>query len=249
MRPVSGGLRSGSSFFVAARLLPAAVRRDSTALYAFCRRVDDLADDATDVAAARLELGRVRRALMDGDRDAEGEILDLVSRRRVPLDALIRLIDTVESDLGEVRIDDDRALMDYCYGVAGTVGVAMCAVLGADHRRALSPAVDLGTAMQLSNIARDVLEDAERGRVYLPANGVALSAEAIRVGEPSARRRAYAAAVELVERSERLYDRADQGMRYIPLPSRPAILAAARAYRALGRRVRQLGPERPGGGQ
>ena len=240
------GPRSGSSFYLAARLLPASVRHDAVALYGFCRRVDDLADEAAEVAYARRQLDAVRDALMTRDAKMEPEVMELAERRSVPLDVLLELIDTVETDLGDVRIPDHRALMDYCYGVAGTVGVAMCAVLGANSEVAIDPAIDLGVAMQLTNIARDVLEDAERGRIYLPAtwlDGQVTPAALVR-GDRRARHVAHDAAVRLIELSERLYMRADHGMSHIPRASRPAIQVAARMYRAVGRRTVELGPER-----
>lgn len=243
------GPRSGSSFFIAARLLPTAIRRDAVSLYSFCRRVDDLADNAPDSQLARCHLEDVRLALECRDHSQEGDVLDVVERCGVPIHALLQLVDTVESDLGEVRMLNRRALIDYCYGVAGTVGVAMCAVLGVGgatcEEEGLQAAIDLGVAMQLNNIARDVLEDAERGRLYIPLTWVDanVTPQALVDGDTSARQGAYRAIVELVRQAERLFCRADLGMHHIPWASRPAILAAARAYRGLGRRILEVGPD------
>ncbi|MEL7059958.1 MAG: phytoene/squalene synthase family protein [Acidobacteriota bacterium] len=246
------GPRAGSSFTLAARLLPADVARDAVTLYGFCRRVDDLADLATDPAAARRHLRAVRQALATGDSQSEAEILELIDRRQVPITSLLHLVDAVESDLGSVRIADLDELLAYCHGVAGTVGEAMCAVLETRSPRALEPARELGIAMQLTNIARDVVEDAERGRRYLPRTLLGADLEpadlagrdATVASVAAAREAAWPAVLGLLGRAEHFYRRADQGLRFIPWRSRPAILIAARTYEEIGRCLRARGPQR-----
>ncbi|MEM9556164.1 MAG: phytoene/squalene synthase family protein [Acidobacteriota bacterium] len=256
--------RSGSSFALAARLLPADVREDALALYSFCRQVDDLADLSTDRDAARRELEVVRRALLAEPAPEAvggvpvGTIRRLAARRGVPLEPLVDLVDTVAGDLGPVRIATRADLLDYCYGVAGTVGVAMAAVLGVRSMAALHPAIDLGIAMQLCNIARDVVDDAARDRLYLPldALGDGVTPQRLLAGDPAARAAAWDATRGLLALADELYRRADRGLPAIPLRSRPAIVLAARGYEEIGRELLRGGgdaawrrPVRPRRGQ
>ena len=158
------------TFHWSARLLPADRRDDAAVVYAFCRLVDDTADEAPTAAVAAAALDRLA-AELEGraePRPLVAAFLDTAARRGLPLDAARELLAGVRSDLGVVRIADDDALLVYCYRVASTVGLLMCGVLGVRERDALPFAVDLGVAMQLTNICRDVAEDAGRGRVYLP---------------------------------------------------------------------------------
>ncbi|MEL6906790.1 MAG: squalene/phytoene synthase family protein, partial [Planctomycetota bacterium] len=139
-----------------------------------------------------------------------------------------------------------RELDRYCYRVAGTVGLLMCALFGVDDPRALPFAVDLGLGMQLTNICRDVLEDAERGRVYLPQSvlGVDVTAERLAAREPDALARARTVVEDLLERAECFYRSADLGTPMLPARARYAVLAASRTYEAIGARIRRF----PAGG-
>ncbi|MGM0558718.1 MAG: phytoene/squalene synthase family protein, partial [Myxococcota bacterium] len=157
----------------------------------------------------------------------------------------LELIEGVESDLGTVVFESDRELLRYCYRVAGTVGLMMCAVLGVDEQEALPHAIDLGVAMQITNICRDVLEDAQRGRVYLPADrlrAAGTSSKAVLDGD--ADRDAVARVVDdLLELANSYYASADDGMRYIPARCRLAIVVASRVYRAIGVKLRSNGSD------
>ncbi len=133
----------------------------------------------------------------------------------------------------------DAELIRYGYRVAGTVGLMMCGVLGVDEPEALPFAVDLGVGMQLTNICRDVYEDRAMGRVYLPAERLAeagSSTDELLLGrsDPQVVSRIVRDVLGL---AERYYRSADLGMRWIPLRSRVAILAASRIYRSIGRRL------------
>jgi phytoene synthase len=116
-------------------------------------------------------------------------------------------------------------------------------LLGATDRRAIPYAVDLGVAMQLTNIARDVLEDARRGRRYLPISDGSVTPQALLAGETLARERAWQEIQGVLELAHSYYRSADRGMVFIPLRSRIAIATAARIYESIGARILQLGPE------
>ena len=234
--------RRARSFWLASTLLSGAVRDDLALLYAFCREVDDTADELGDAALAAARLERLRQELLGqaAPRPLVGAFRAAAARRRIPLGSALTLIDGVRSDLDAVRVADDGELLRYCYRVAGTVGLMMCAVLGA-RPRGRPHAVDLGIAMQLTNILRDVREDAAAGRVYLPAarlRAAGIDPEAVPAGtaDPAALTRVLAGILDL---AERYYRSADDGMRDLPAAQRPAILVASRVYGAIGRRARR----------
>ena len=166
--------RHGRTFHFASHLLGATHGERAATLYAFCRHVDNLADEAGDVQAARLALAGVRDALVTGRAEDAwtAAMLRLQASTGLPLAPALELVAGVASDLDAVRIADEDALVRYAYRVAGTVGQMMCAVLDVHDPRALPFAVDLGIAMQMTNIARDVGEDARMGRRYLPASWI-----------------------------------------------------------------------------
>lgn len=139
---------------------------------------------------------------------------------------------------------DDAELVRYCYRVASTVGLMMCGVLGVRCREALPHAIDLGIAMQLTNICRDVAEDAARGRVYLPAErlrSAGIDPEDVVRGTADPERVASVVR-SVLALADRYYRSADGGMRDIPWRFRPAILVASRTYRAIGVRLRRRRP-------
>lgn len=237
--------KHGRSFRLAGRLLDPERLDDAALLYAFCRVADDAVDNAQSPEAAHGAVGALREQLL-GQRPAD-ELLagfrKMALRRRMPIAAAFALLDAVETDVGTVRIADDRALLRYAYGVAGTVGLMMAALLGGTDPRAAAPAIDLGIGMQLSNIARDVAEDARLGRVYLPATrlrAAGVDPEAIVRGDADPARVTTVVA-ELLDLAERYYRSADGGLRHLPYRSRLTVLAAGRLYRAIGRKVRRRG--------
>lgn len=213
----------GRTFYLASFLLPPDRREDAARLYHFCRLVDDIADEQGDaVALAELEAELLEQRPA---RPLVASMLELRERRALPIDALIHLIQGVRGDLGQVAVQDDAELLQYCYRVAGTVGLMMSAVLGVKDTKALRHAVDLGIAMQLTNISRDVLEDQEMGRRYIPATR----------GAPKP------AVAGLLAMAERYYESAQAGLPYIPLRTRPAIAVAMAVYRQIGRRLIRKG--------
>ncbi len=235
--------RHARSFRLAACFLAPAARDDAAILYAFCRAVDDAADDAPDRETAIRSLALLERGLRGQEPGIAAHVRDLGARRAMPLAAAFELIEGARSDLGTVRMVDDAALLHYAYLVAGTVGSMMCSILGARAARARDRAIDLGIAMQLTNICRDVKEDAAMGRVYLPTTRLAragTSAEAVLAG--TAPSPAIARVVgDLLELADGYYASADVGVRDLPARSRLAVLVASRVYRAIGVRLRARG--------
>jgi phytoene synthase len=166
-----------ANFFYGISLLPRPKRWAMSAAYAFTRRVDDIGDgplgDAEKLAALAAE--RERLARLGGGEVGHGDpvliaLADAHLRFELPLDAFASLIDGVELDVRGTRYETFEELVVYCRHVAGSIGRLCLAIFGVDDRERAAPmADDLGVAMQLTNILRDVREDGERGRVYLPA--------------------------------------------------------------------------------
>lgn len=233
------------SFRWASWFLPEACRDDAAVVYAFCRFVDDTADEAADAEHARAQLEVVREELRGGlpARPLVGAFLDVAKRTGMNLRYADELIEGVISDLGTVEFAHDTELLRYCYRVAGTVGLMMCPILGVTDRQALAHAIDLGVAMQLTNICRDVLEDSHRRRIYLPverlrAEGV--TPESLLAGTAS-REGVARVVTDLLNLAETYYQSADVGMRFIPARSRFAIVVASRLYRAIGLKLLKRG--------
>jgi phytoene synthase len=169
---------SGSSFYYSFMFLPDERRRAITALYAFCREVDDVVDECTDAAVARTKLAWWRRevdaiAAGGAQHPVARALTDLSGEFDLPAQQLHEIIDGMEMDLDRNRYPDFAALLGYCQRVAGAVGLLSARIFGYCDQRTLGYAGDLGIAFQLTNIIRDVGEDARRGRIYLPLDELA----------------------------------------------------------------------------
>lgn len=231
------------SFRWAAAFLPAERRDDAAVLYAFCRAADDAVDEAPDPTGAEAALATLADGLRAGGPPVARALREVAARRGMSLRAARQLVDGLAGDLEPVVVADDVALLRYCYHAAGTVGVMMSPLLGVTDPRALAHAVDLGIAMQLTNICRDVAEDAARGRVYLPRTrleAAGTSPEDLLAGRADPQRVAVVVR-DLLALADAYYQSADQGMRFIPARARLAILVASRIYRAIGWRLRRRG--------
>ena len=165
--------QSGSSFYYSFMFLPAERRQAITALYAFCREVDDVVDECHDLSLAqtKLEWWRQEVARIYGGTPTHpvGHALqDVLKGFRLAQEQLLEIIDGMAMDLSQTRYLDFKALQLYCYRVASVVGLLAAEIFGYQDRQTLKYAHDLGLAFQLTNIIRDVGEDARRGRIYLP---------------------------------------------------------------------------------
>ena len=237
--------RHARTFDLAGWFLPAERLDDAAVVYAFCRLVDDSVDEAATIDEGRAALLAIERELRGEDeaRPLVACFAELLDAWGLPRRVALELIVGVRSDAGPVEVQGDPDLVRYCYRVAGTVGLMMCGVLGVRDRKALPFALDLGIAMQLTNISRDVAADARLGRVYLPATRLrAAGAEPAALVRGEAARGPVARVVlELLGLADRYYESADGGLRFIPWRSRLAIVVAGRVYRAIGVRLRRHG--------
>lgn len=240
---------NGRSFYWAGQLLSGGQLSKAARLYNLCRAIDDLADEAAtpdQKAAALAELTAIETALI-GPRSPEvsyGSISQqawsLFADHPVALLALRDLIKTIKRDLQPVAMDSYSDVLQYAYGAAGTVGVMMACVLDAENPEAALPhAVDLGIGMQLTNIARDVLEDAYLDRIYLPEKGAAgpLRAKQLIAGDFETRNKAWNGIRELLLTAESYYQSGWDGLSYLPVRPRVSIAVAARLYQQIGRKI------------
>ncbi len=249
--------RGSKSFALAAQLFDPPTREGAILLYAWCRHCDDQIDEqalgfrtgrpAFESADDRLAaLERETRRALAGEPVEEPAFAALqeVARRhgipdRHPFDLLKGFAMDVKGQRHETLDDCCR----YCYHVAGVVGVMMAYVMGAHGEDTLDRASDLGIAFQMTNIARDVVDDAEVARVYLPGDW--LREAGVPPGEiarPEHRPAVYSATERLLDEAERYYASAEVGLARLPFRSAWAVAAARRVYRDIGRLVRQRGP-------
>jgi phytoene synthase len=169
---------SGSSFTISFIFLPPDKRQAMTALYAFCREIDDVVDECRDLFIAQAKLDWWRSEInqaYDGEpqHPVARALQEVIPRFGLARELLLEIIDGMQMDLEQSRYADWKSLHLYCYRVASVVGLLSAEVFGYKERQTLKYAHDLGLAFQLTNIIRDVGEDARRGRIYLPVEELA----------------------------------------------------------------------------
>jgi phytoene synthase len=240
-------IRTGSrSFFAASLLLPEHVRGGAYALYAFCRLSDDSVDLEHGGEAAILRLAARLDAIYAGkpnDGPVDRALFDTIDRHAIPRAPFDALLEGLAWDAVGYRCETLSDLYAYAARVAGAVGAMMTVLMGARAPEMVARASDLGVAMQLTNVARDVGEDARSGRLYLPR--VWMREAGLDPDAWLARPAFNAAIAEIVERllqhADDLYERADAGIAALPVRFRPAIYAARRLYAEIGREVARHG--------
>jgi phytoene synthase len=240
-------MRGGSkTFFAASLLLPPRVRAPATALYAFCRLADDAIDLGADPFAEMTGLKERLAAIYDGrpgPDPADRALCQVVHRFAIPRELLDALLEGFLWD-AQGRVYNTLAeVQDYGARVAGTVGAMMALVMGTRSPSALARACELGVAMQLTNIARDVGEDARNGRLYLPREWLrqeCIDADAW-LARPEFNPGIARCTRRLLEAADTLYHRAEHGLAELPLDCRPAIQAARLVYAEIGHQLERQG--------
>jgi phytoene synthase len=237
-------IRHGSkSFHAASRLLPARVRDPALALYAFCRLADDAVDLNAEKPAAVLSLAdRLDRAYAGRpvDSPADRVFSAMVAAHDMPRALPEALLEGFAWDAVGRRYATLSELRAYSARVAAAVGAMMTVLMGVREADALARACDLGVAMQLTNVARDVGEDAAEGRLYLPLDWLAEAGiePAAFLARPAPSPALAAVVRRLLAEARRLYFRAEAGVAALPPAARPAIFAARLIYAEIGERVR-----------
>ena len=204
--------------------LPKKIYYKCSVLYDFCRTIDNIADQNKDLEIKKKELEEFRKKFEQKNKNDSviKNMWNLMSERNISKKIVDDLFDGVNSDLKkEVRIETEKELLIYSYRVAGTVGLMMAKIFGVKKKESLQRAIDLGIAMQLTNIARDVVEDEKKNRVYLikSSNDIFKSIK------------------NIILKADSFYDSSFEGIRDIPLNSRFSIIVARRVYRQIGKKI------------
>ena len=236
-------LQTGSrTFFFASLLMNTSVAQKAARLYMFCRYVDDLVDMSTDPIATSESVDALIRALENDESydDTTADVIDLFKQCDIPRWIPTELLKGVQSDLDSVEVNTEQELLHYCFRVAGTVGLMMCNIMNVADKEARKHAVDLGIAMQLTNIMRDISEDALLGRRYLPIDWApGISREQLALPNVQSEKRLGVVMARLHALSETYYESGFLGLPYIPLGSRYAILVAGQTYRRIGLLIKE----------
>jgi 15-cis-phytoene synthase len=250
--------RHSKSFALAAKLLPAECRDDAAILYAWCRRADDAIDHAgSESQSAALQ--RLERELADVYRGATlsdpllRAFAEVARARQIPREYPRALLAGMAMDQGPVAYATLAELITYCFRVAGTVGLMMCHVLGVRHPLALRHAADLGIGMQLTNICRDVQEDWQRGRLYLPRELLAEHARPMAISPahaeltPELAEHLRPVVVQLLALAEQYYASGDRGLYYLAPRCAFSVHTARLVYSRIGARLGARGHDVLGG--
>ena len=204
--------------------LPKKIYYKCSVLYDFCRTIDNIADQNKDLEIKKKELGEFRKKFEQKNKD-DGVIKnmwDLMNEKNISKKIVEDLCDGINSDLKkEVKIETEKELLIYSYRVAGTVGLMMAKIFGVKKKESLQRAIDLGIAMQLTNIARDVVEDEKKNRVYLIKSS----------------NDAFKSIKNIILKADSFYESSFEGIKDIPLNSRFSIIVARRVYRQIGKKI------------
>ena len=244
-------IRAGSkSFHAASLLLPSRVRLPARALYAFCRASDDLVDDGpAELSGKRTNAARLRARLSAVYSGNPGEAVEdqvfakVVEAFQIPRSVPDALVEGFEWDEAGRTYETIDELCAYAARVASTVGIMMTLIMRGRDRAVLARAADLGFAMQLTNIARDVGEDARRGRLYLPRQWMREAGldPDLWLANPTHNKQLGLVVARLLDYAATFYDRALTGVGGLPMDCRPAIRSAAYIYSDIGREVAKAG--------
>jgi phytoene synthase len=205
--------QNSKTFHIASLFLPQNLKKKVLSVYAFCRLYDDNVDHRRSVNTSELEK-KVKSFGIDEK-------------------VIGQLKEGIDSDMYSNRISSMEDLLNYCYKVAGCVGIMMCDVLNITDRRAKYHAIDLGIAMQITNICRDIKEDFSMNRIYLPKDKITKSEMVSRKNN-----KLFQTTCELIALSNRYYESALEGIKYIPLNTRFSILFALMLYQQIGFKIK-----------
>jgi phytoene synthase len=232
----------GKTFFWAKFLLNQAHATKAVRLYRFCRYVDDVGDESTDPAVASMLLNNIIDELKKStsNHPVVSDAIKLFNETEIDIDIPISLIQGVISDLSLVRIKDEDSLIIYCYQVAGTVGLMMSKILDIQNPKAFAHAIDLGIGMQITNICRDVTEDAQMNRRYLPTSLIGeIEPSALINPDNETQQKIKCALSSLLKTADQYYLSGYHGLCFLPIRARLGIAIASSLYRQIGNNLRK----------
>ena len=208
------------SFNWAGFFLPKRTYKNCSYLYDFCRVVDNIADDEGEIEVKKIKFQKFVSDFKQ--KNFENPVIqnmwNIIQEFNISLEIIYDLFDGIESDIKQnVKIDTRKDLLIYCYRVAGTVGLMMAKILKVSKKQSLKSAIDLGIAMQLTNISRDVIEDSKKNRSYINGNFEEINST--------------------IELADTFYENSFYSIREIPLSFRFSILVARRIYRKIGYKI------------
>ena len=208
------------SFNWAGFFLPKRTYKNCSYLYDFCRVVDNIADDEGEIEIKKIKFQKFVSDFKQ--KNFEDPVIqnmwNIINEFNISLEIIYDLFDGIESDIKQnVKIDTRKDLLIYCYRVAGTVGLMMAKILKVSKKQSLKSAIDLGIAMQLTNISRDVIEDSKKNRSYINGNFEEINST--------------------IELADTFYENSFYSIREIPLSFRFSILVARRIYRKIGYKI------------
>lgn len=240
-QPIETMKKHGKSFYFASQIFPKWQLNNIAILYAFCRYVDDCADEL-EPSISTQKLTQLKNFLEQNHFDFEGgSLVQQLNLKGVRSEFLLELLDGALFDVHGGQIKSKKDLLVYCYKVAGVVGLMMCPLLGVKEVIAQRYAIDLGIGMQLTNISRDILEDATNDRCYVPAN--ILHAANLNPDNFKSKGSTPADLKDIVkfllDTADQYYNSSKQGFSFIPLRARIAILVASEVYREIGNKIRK----------
>ena len=209
--------KHAKSFYWASFFLSKSVFNKCSSLYNFCRTLDDIVDENSKLEVKKENFSKFKKYFLNKDLENPiiKEMWSIIDSEGISKQVVMDLFDGVETDLEEkVQINSKKELLVYSYRVAGTVGLMMSKSLKVNNREALKGAIDLGIAMQLTNIARDICEDKARNRQYVKHD--------------------FSSIKETIDDSKIFYDKSFSSIRSIPIRSRFSVIVARRVYKKIG---------------
>ncbi len=227
----------GKSFFWAGKFLKKEIFDDCAILYAFCRIADDLVDENKN------SKNKIDRFIKEySNRNSKNTIINkfkkIKEKYNIPKKFINDLFYGIKLDTKIVKIRSKKELIKYSYYVAGTVGAMMAHILNTTHPKAIKHAINLGVAMQLTNIARDVVTDAKLGRIYLPQNLLSQNIKAKDIVNQSLdRTKLFSAISKIIIMSEKFYKSGNDGIKYLPSSLRYPIFLASSLYQRIGVKI------------
>ena len=216
--------QNSKSFFWASKFLPKGTLEKVINIYSFCRIQDDIVDEGL---------------LIENSKEAL-KLKAIIKSYGISEELISELIDGINSDINFTRYKDNAELLRYCYKVAGAVGLMMLSALEIKAKDARYFAIDLGIAMQLTNISRDIVQDYKKNRIYLPEN-TGIDKICMSNMTDQNQKKIQKTVKNLLIKADIFYKSSLNGMRFIPIQSRISILIALRIYQAIGKKIRNTG--------
>ena len=233
--------KNAKTFYLASLFFSKRKQKEVEILYNFCRYVDDLGDLLLNEKKSKKRLDEVIKSLKNKESNVSfvRDFIKLMKQYKIKTKIPVQLVEGVLSDLNNVYIKNNKELFEYSYRVAGTVGLMMCSLMNINEKRLFKHAIELGIAMQLTNIARDVREDLEINRIYIPNLIILKNVRDYKkiIIDKEIQKKVSSKVIKLIEDSEKLYNQAAGGIIDLPINFRFVILFASNLYREIGKQI------------